>query len=295
MIRSVLAFFVFAVVICATIILQSDRGTGGGPGVSPAAEVATTPEIEPAPAPAVTRAASPTEVAPMGMSTTNSRIALPAGSQIAAEPAIRTDTALTMEDMTNNVLAELGLLEPEASTLPEQEIQRDVTASALAGIGAITGQSAELGQREDLQSLVVAALRAGQDDTTIDSLVNTAAAEGRVAVPEVLVTSDGRVDTSTLLSNIVVQARVAAGQAAPPARPERLADATGLDVRVIQAVEGTTEARFYTVQRGDSLGAISIKFYGNVSGYQTIYQANRQTLTSPDMIRVGQRLIIPDT
>jgi len=47
------------------------------------------------------------------------------------------------------------------------------------------------------------------------------------------------------------------------------------------------------VQSGDSLGAISIKFYGVVSGYERIFNANKALLSSPDLIRAGQRLVIP--
>ena len=50
----------------------------------------------------------------------------------------------------------------------------------------------------------------------------------------------------------------------------------------------------YTVKAGDSLGAISIKFFGSIEHYTKIYQANRGLLSSPDRIRIGQRLVIPN-
>jgi nucleoid-associated protein YgaU len=53
------------------------------------------------------------------------------------------------------------------------------------------------------------------------------------------------------------------------------------------------QARFYTVQSGDSLGAISITFFGSSEYYDVIFQANKGLLSSPDRIRVGQRLVIP--
>lgn len=290
MIRSVIAFFLFAVVVCAAIIFRSDNGTGP--------PVAGQPAASPAPAPQAATPAAPTtevtraEVASMVLPAASSRIAVP--GQIQAEPTIRTDTHLSMEDMTNNVLAELGLLPESASTLPQQATARAATATVLRGLNAATGGQSAVQERVDLQSLVVDALKAGQDDATIDQLVNAAAIGGQVAVPEVLVTADGRVDTSVLLANIITQAKVAAGQTAPPTRPDSITDARGVEVRLVQAAQGATEARFYTVQRGDSLGAIAIKFYGNVNQYPRIFEANRQTLSSPDRIRIGQRLVIPD-
>ena len=55
----------------------------------------------------------------------------------------------------------------------------------------------------------------------------------------------------------------------------------------------TGGGRTYIVQRGDTLSKISQRFYGNTSGYMRIYEANRDTLSSPTRIEVGQELIIP--
>ncbi|MEH6645883.1 LysM peptidoglycan-binding domain-containing protein [Sulfitobacter sp.] len=51
--------------------------------------------------------------------------------------------------------------------------------------------------------------------------------------------------------------------------------------------------RLYTVKPGDSLAYISLQFYGLPDAYSRIIEANRDTLQSPDMIQLGQRLIIP--
>lgn len=52
-------------------------------------------------------------------------------------------------------------------------------------------------------------------------------------------------------------------------------------------------ARTYIVQRGDTLSKISQRFYGNTSGYMRIYEANRDRLSSPTRVEVGQELVIP--
>ncbi len=52
-------------------------------------------------------------------------------------------------------------------------------------------------------------------------------------------------------------------------------------------------SRTYVVQRGDTLGKISFRFYGTTRRYMDIYDANRDQLDSPSDIRVGQTLIIP--
>jgi hypothetical protein len=52
-------------------------------------------------------------------------------------------------------------------------------------------------------------------------------------------------------------------------------------------------ARTYVVQPGDTLGAISRRFYGTSARYMEIYNANRDRLSSPNSVTVGQTLIIP--
>ncbi len=52
--------------------------------------------------------------------------------------------------------------------------------------------------------------------------------------------------------------------------------------------------RTYKVQPNDSLYKIAVKVYGNGGKYLKILDANRDTLPDEDMLRVGQKLVIPD-
>jgi nucleoid-associated protein YgaU len=49
----------------------------------------------------------------------------------------------------------------------------------------------------------------------------------------------------------------------------------------------------YTVQSGDSLSKIAKRFYGDANLYPKIFEANRDQLSDPDKIRVGQSLKLP--
>jgi LysM repeat protein len=53
------------------------------------------------------------------------------------------------------------------------------------------------------------------------------------------------------------------------------------------------EATIYEVKPGDTLGAIAQRFYGRASLYPKIFEANRDILSNPDLIKVGQKLKIP--
>jgi len=49
----------------------------------------------------------------------------------------------------------------------------------------------------------------------------------------------------------------------------------------------------YTVQPGDTLSKIAKEFLGNANAYMKIFDINKDQLTDPDKIKVGQVLKIP--
>lgn len=53
------------------------------------------------------------------------------------------------------------------------------------------------------------------------------------------------------------------------------------------------EAQFHDVVRGDTLSAISKKYYGDANKYNAIFEANKPMLSHPDKIYPGQKLRIP--
>lgn len=52
-------------------------------------------------------------------------------------------------------------------------------------------------------------------------------------------------------------------------------------------------ARTHTVVSGDTLSALAKKYYGDASKHPRIFEANRDQLSDPDKIKVGQKLTIP--
>jgi nucleoid-associated protein YgaU len=53
------------------------------------------------------------------------------------------------------------------------------------------------------------------------------------------------------------------------------------------------EIEWYEVQKGDTLSALAKRFYGKGSLYMKIFEANKDVLTNPNLIKVGQKLRIP--
>lgn len=60
----------------------------------------------------------------------------------------------------------------------------------------------------------------------------------------------------------------------------------------MQVPQGET-AQFHDVVKGDTLSAISKKYYGDANKYNAIFEANRPMLSNPDKIYPGQKLRIP--
>ena len=60
------------------------------------------------------------------------------------------------------------------------------------------------------------------------------------------------------------------------------------------SVSGGQSTRKYTVKSGDTLSKISREFYGDANQYMRIFNANRDHLTDPNKIKVGEDLVIPE-
>jgi nucleoid-associated protein YgaU len=51
--------------------------------------------------------------------------------------------------------------------------------------------------------------------------------------------------------------------------------------------------QWHEVGKGETLSKIAEKYYGDASLYPQIFEAHRDILKGPNLIRVGQRLRIP--
>ncbi len=70
---------------------------------------------------------------------------------------------------------------------------------------------------------------------------------------------------------------------------------SGAPVAAAAAPAQTAKVETYTVKSGDTLSKIAKHYYGDAHAYTRIFEANRDQLSDPDKIRVGQVLKIPAT
>lgn len=178
--------------------------------------------------------------------------------------------------MTSAVV--LAVTSPAFAQQADGDEMRSLTSNILAGLSnsAAMPASAEVSSPEELQSLVQQALVEGQSDAYLEALIGEAAANGSIVVSDSMRTTDGDVDTRTLLASLIAKSTN---------------DAPAELVAEVQADQ--REDQYYVVQAGDSLAAIALTYYDSAQDYTRIFEANRDQLRSPNQIRIGQTLLIP--
>lgn len=282
-IRAVIGLFVGAILLCGWIIMRGGNDT-------PQVTRTTTPDLtEPAPqAPAPAALAQP--VAPVETRDAVAADQVQNAIQLALAPKQDLPKADSVASIAAQALADLQNV--QATTTPDPTAEEALNQSVLTQILKFRGQDPDA--KPSLADAVSQAMSTSAMDDYTMALIEAARSEGIEVDEGAFQTEDGSVDTRVLLSQIVAQAAQAQGseQPKPTARPQAIGG-EGVELYTVQTASGTEMHQFYTVQSGDSLGFIAQKFYGDAGMYTTIWQANRQLLSSPDQIRKGQRLRIP--
>jgi LysM repeat protein len=135
----------------------------------------------------------------------------------------------------------------------DEKVQEAVTALGKSGLGV-----------RDLRATVEGKV------VTLEGQADSLDVKGRV-----MAEFNKMVDTENTVNRI----RIQGPPAAPPVQPP--------------TPQTTEEETIYVVQKGDTLGALAQRFYGKASLYPKIFEANRDILSNPDLIKVGQKLRIP--
>ena len=97
----------------------------------------------------------------------------------------------------------------------------------------------------------------------------------------VMAAFNAAIETENTLNTI----RVKAPAPAPPPGPRPPAEAAPAPPAGVDTI--------HVVVAGDTLGAIAKKYYGKASLYMKIFEANKDILKNPDVIKPGQKLRIP--
>lgn len=75
---------------------------------------------------------------------------------------------------------------------------------------------------------------------------------------------------------------------------KEIGGASPSDIKANIDVADSSVYHKHTVVSGETLGKIAKQYYDNASKYQAIFNANTNILSNPDLIKVGQELVIPN-
>jgi LysM repeat protein len=79
----------------------------------------------------------------------------------------------------------------------------------------------------------------------------------------------------------------------PPVDDSATIAVTSPDPVDIRVVEPPAEDVYYTVESGDTLSGVASKVLGSSRKYEVLYEANRDILATPNSLRIGMKLRIP--
>ena len=113
----------------------------------------------------------------------------------------------------------------------------------------------------------------------------TVTLEGEAPSMEVKTAVMAAFNAAVETDNTINTIRVKAAAPAPPPGPAPQAEAAPGAPAGAETV--------HVVVSGDTLGAIARKYYGKASMYMKIFEANKDVLKNPDVIKPGQKLRIP--
>ena len=151
------------------------------------------------------------------------------------------------------------------------------------------GQLIETAQKEFARQLPAEPYEGSLDRIDLMDLIQTLKQENEGLKRE-LIAATSRVQQ---LENVLGQARRST-QAQAYAQAGQAAQVRPSLSTTQQVVPTPTNVpRAYTIRAGDTLSAISKRFYGTPTRWIDIYQANRDRLSSESAIRVGQEIRIP--
>ena len=120
-----------------------------------------------------------------------------------------------------------------------------------------------------LQELVSVALTQGMTGQEIDQLIVQAVDHGTLIIPDRLRTPNGQPNTMAMLATLI--------DATTPTAPTLARDV------------GNT----YVARPGNSLASIAVKYYGSTDAVNNIFWANKDRLSDPDQLLVGQTIFLP--
>jgi len=254
--------------------------------------------------------ATATRNAPLDLLTVQTAQPEPTPQIVPAAVAVTTLAATTTQDAPSTAERIRALVSRSSdplvsAALAQDAARRETMSVAIQGVNelvaaAVAGNYAVSAEPNEVGTTRLSLLFDGreEDQAQLEALLASAAEAGMIAFHDSVRSSDGSFNGEIILYDLVERALVngspeerRTGEALRREALALLGDTE--DSAVATAPRDASGDRVYVVEPGDSLAFISLQFYGNTNTYIKIFEANRDVLSSPEKIQIGQRLVIP--
>ncbi len=230
-----------------------------------------------------------------------SRLIIATGALAGLIAAVTAAGAFAAETPRPFVLAQATMPQPGSS---EEEL-KNLTDQVVNSLSALQGGETEQksapagyeGLMNALAGLVDKALKEGKSSDDVLKMIEEAIKkQDGVSLDELLARSGAKLDMRELLDRLVARAAAKGAQGAPKDEFTKMLEAEGRKTSLAGAQAKSARGkggRTITIQKGDTLGSIARKYYGDGGMWRKIYQANRDILSNPDIIPAGRKLRLP--
>lgn len=188
------------------------------------------------------------------------------------EPAVMPDKSTDIKKLTSNVT---------------RELQKALGVSDHA-------EDKKTNVEDELEKMVSTALKQGNSMGDIRSAVNEAMADLK-AQPGQTIKAETLESVSKALTQIVGESEnAAAGKLEDNYIRSLNKQLAEQSAGTPASIEQSGTERTITVLKGESLSKIAQRIYGNDKFYSLLYKANRDSISDPNIIQIGQVLKVPE-
>lgn len=158
-------------------------------------------------------------------------------------------------------------------------------------------------EAKEAQQAAVAARAEARRKAKAEEAAKKAAAEAKAAEEAKKASEDRMASARDAVKKRLSRAKQKAQDTAETVQEKATDAATQAQATVTGAVESAQqaveeaapapEAQTYTIQSGDTLSHVSLRFYGTANRWREIYEANKDVIKNPNMVFPGQVIKIP--
>ena len=197
------------------------------------------------------------------------------------QQAVASSTKMSPEEVASIVTAVMQQMNQEKTTTPDNSVAAKKDVKLINELSSSNVDSVSSDLEKELANVNI------NENTQIDNSKKQVDVYNKVNVQNVK-GEDSLSQLSTQITNEIEDAKVSSTTTTTNEEDKEYS----ADIKK-EVVFRKKEMRIIIVKKGDTLGKLAKRAYGNVMDYKRIYKANPE-ITRPDRIYIGQKIRIPN-